>query len=268
MDLQLQNQTAVVTGGANGIGRGIADAFAREGANVAILDLAANTQDAAAEIAAANSITAIGVQIDITDYEALQLIATDIAKDMGVHHVVCAAGIGSGKYGFPFWNLSPFDWGKVLDVNVMGVVNSAHAFAPYLVKQQSGAMIFISSVAAQIGSQTDPPYSAAKAAVINFAQCAAKDLAEHNIRVNVISPGMVQTDVNRSVWQAWNDAQPEDAKRSYEDWAGDKVKRIAPLKRWQQPQDIGDAAVFLASDAAKNITGQTLNVDGGQVMHS
>ena len=81
----------------------------------------------------------------------------------------------------------------------------AHVIAPRMIPRRSGSMIFIASVAGQIGSQTDPPYSASKAANINFAQCMAKDLARHGIRVNTVCPGMVQTPLNRSVWQAWND---------------------------------------------------------------
>ena len=128
-------------------------------------------------------------------------------------------------------------------------------------------MIFLASVAGQIGSQTDPPYSAAKAAVINFAQCAAKDLAEHGVRVNTICPGMIRTPLNRSVWAAWNDLQPADSRLSYDEWADQKIATVAPLGRWQEPEDVASLAVFLASSLAKNITGQTLNVDGGQVMH-
>jgi 2-hydroxycyclohexanecarboxyl-CoA dehydrogenase len=129
-------------------------------------------------------------------------------------------------------------------------------------------MVFIASVAGQIGSQTDPPYSASKAANINFAQCLAKDLAPHNVRVNVVNPGMVRTSLNRQVWQAWNDQQPAEKQRSYEDWAGEKVRSVVPLGRWQEPEDIANMVVFLSSARAAQVTGQTINVDGGQVMHS
>jgi NAD(P)-dependent dehydrogenase (short-subunit alcohol dehydrogenase family) len=137
-----------------------------------------------------------------------------------------------------------------------------------MVQARRGSFLFFASVAAQIGSQTDPPYSAAKAAVVNFTQCAAKDLAPYQIRVNAISPGMIKTPLNRSVWEAWNRQQPESQQQSYEQWADDKVRRVSPLGRWQTPEDVAALAVFLASDRARNITGQTLNVDGGQVMHS
>lgn len=269
MDLQLQHDLAVITGGASGIGKAIACGFAEQGASVAILDRSAGSEDVAAEIRDRFSVTATPFMVDVTDFSAMKNVADQVSDQQdGRIHLICAAGMGSGKYGFPFWNLEPADWPRVLDVNLMGVVNAAHAFAPVMAQRRTGTMTFIASVAAQIGSQTDPPYSAAKAAVINFAQCAAKDLAEYDVRVNVISPGMVQTPLNRSVWQSWNDRQPADSQRSYEDWAGEKIKKIAPLNRWQEPEDIAAMAVFLASPQAKNITGQTLNIDGGQVMHS
>ena len=128
-------------------------------------------------------------------------------------------------------------------------------------------MVFVASVAGQIGSQTDPPYSASKAANINFAQCLAKDLAPHNIRVNVVNPGMVRTPLNRAVWQAWNDQQAPAARRTYEDWADEKVRTVVPLGRWQSVDDVADAVTFLSSARAAQITGQAINVDGGQVMH-
>ena len=131
----------------------------------------------------------------------------------------------------------------------------------------SRSILFLSSVAGQIGSQTDPPYSAAKAALINFAQCAAKDLAPSGVRVNTLCPGMVKTPLNRGVYEAWASEQPETERSTYEAWTADKIKKLVPLNRWQQPEDIAAMAVFLASSQARNITGQTINVDGGWVMH-
>ncbi|QDU99223.1 SDR family NAD(P)-dependent oxidoreductase [Lignipirellula cremea] len=269
MNLELAGSTAVVVGGASGIGLAIAQAFAAEGANTALLDPAPHTAEAAAGIGVKAPQQATGLQVDATDYEAVVAAFGQVHAAWGrIDHVVVAAGAGSGKYGYPFWNLEPGDWRRPLEVNLLGTVHAAHACVPYFTQAKAGTLLFLSSVAAQIGSQTDPPYSAAKAAVINFAQCAAKDFAPLGVRVNTICPGMVKTAVNRSVWQAWANQQPEAERLSYEAWADDKVSRIAPLKRWQEPEDIGAMAVFLASPQAKNITGQTLNVDGGQVMHS
>jgi 2-hydroxycyclohexanecarboxyl-CoA dehydrogenase len=181
--------------------------------------------------------------------------------------VVHAAAVSSGKFGFPFTNVPPQDWKRVLDINILGMVHVAHSVSPGMITRRAGSMVFIASVAGQMGSQTDPPYSASKAANINFAQCLAKDLAPHNVRVNTVCPGMVQTPLNRSVWQAWNDQQPPDRQRTYEDWADEKVRNVIPLKRWQQPEDIANMVTFLSSGKASEITGQTINVDGGFVMH-
>src|SRR3712207_1260704 len=135
----------------------------------------------------------------------MQRAAEQFHADLGrIDHLVFAVAIGSGKFGFPFWNLEPGDWPRVLEVNVVGAVNVLHAFAPALVQARAGTVLLIASVSGQIGSQTDPPYSASKAALINFAQCAARDLAPYGVRVNALCPGMVKTELNRSVWEAWN----------------------------------------------------------------
>lgn len=268
MDLELRGQAAVVVGGASGIGAAIARAFAAEGAKVAILDVDPASAAVAARLEAEHSVRAVGLACDVADPESVERARAGAESALGrIEHAVLAAAVGSGKFGFPFLNLVPSDWDRVLRVNVKGAVHFAHAFAPAMIVARSGTMLFIASVAGQIGSQTDPPYSASKAAVINFAQCVAKDLAPHSVRVNTISPGMVRTSLNRSVWASWNAAQSPEGRRSYEDWAGDKVRQVVPLGRWQEPEDIATMAVFLASDRGRNITGQTINVDGGYVMH-
>src|SRR5947208_2625300 len=267
MDLGLKGQVAVIAGSAQGIGRAIASAFAAEGAGVALIDRDASVEGAARAIGSEHATAAMAVQADVTDFGRMKGCAESVGRLMGrIDHVVFAVAVGSGKFGFPFWNLTPDDWPRVLSVNVVGAVNVAHAFAPLLVAQRSGTMLFLASVAGQIGSQTDPPYSASKAALINFAQCAAKDLAPHGVRVNTLCPGMVETALNRSVWEAWNRRQPEEARPSYEEWGAEKVRRLVPLGRWQKPEDVADMAVFLASARAANVTGQTVNVDGGYVI--
>jgi NAD(P)-dependent dehydrogenase (short-subunit alcohol dehydrogenase family) len=268
VDLGLSGQTAVVAGGARGIGRAIAHAFAAEGANVAIIDRDREAETAAGELESQTTVRALGLLADVTSYEAVRAAAARVGETFArVDHVVFAVGVGSGKYGFPFWNLEPADWGRVLEVNVVGAVNVAHAFVPALLRARAGTLLLLASVAGQIGSQTDPPYSASKAALINFAQAAAKDLAPHGVRVNSLCPGMVRTALNRSVWEAWERQQPPEKRLSYEEWAGEKIRRVVPLGRWQEPEDIAAMAVFLASERAKNVTGQTVNVDGGFVMH-
>ena len=194
-------------------------------------------------------------------------VRSTVARLGKIDHLIHAAAIGSGKFGFPFTNLGPADWPRVLHVNVMGMVHVAHAVSPVLIEQGGGTMVFLASVAGQIGSQTDPPYSASKAANINFAQCLAKDLAPHGVRVNTVCPGMVQTPLNRSVWQAWHDQAAPAERLGYDEWAERKIRALVPLGRWQPPEAIADMIVFLSSDRAAHVTGQTINVDGGFVMH-
>ncbi|MFN0197368.1 MAG: SDR family NAD(P)-dependent oxidoreductase [Planctomycetaceae bacterium] len=268
MDLHLYNQTTVITGGASGIGLAVAELFAAEGSPVALWDVSAKTADVAADLAQRHGVKAIGVTVDLTqESQAVEAVLQTERQLGAIEHLVHCAAIGSGKFGFPFSNLVPNDWKKVLEVNVMGMVHVAHAVAPRMLERKRGTMVFLASVAGQIGSQTDPPYSASKAANINFAQCLAKDLAPHGIRVNTVCPGMVKTPLNESVWKAWHDQQPPEKRLSYDEWAADKIKNVIPLRSWQTPADIADMIVFLSSDRSAQVTGQTINVDGGFVMH-
>ncbi len=269
MDLNLTGASVVITGGASGIGLVTARTFAAEGAQPVLWDRTDQVTAIAEQLSAETGQTVLGFQVDITDYSAVQEIAQQtVNRDSQIDHLVHAAAIGSGKFGFPFTNLTPADWPRVFEVNMQGMVNIAHAVTPLMQQAGKGSLTFISSIAGQIGSQTDPPYSASKAANINFAQCMAKDLAPAGIRVNSVCPGMVQTPLNQSVWKAWNDRQSKTEQKTYEQWAGEKIKQLVPLQRWQTPQDIANMIVFLSSDRAAQVTGQTINVDGGFVMHS
>jgi len=268
MDLHLKGNTAVVVGGASGIGLATAECFAEEGVAVALWDSAANTEEVAAELAARFLVRTLGVHVDVTSETMVcEAVPKTIDAIGPIDHLVHGAAIGSGKFGFPFTNLIPSDWLRTMEVNVMGMVHVAHAIAPHMIQNRRGSMVFLASVAGQIGSQTDPPYSASKAANINFSQCLAKDLAQHRIRVNTICPGMVRTPLNRSVWQSWFNQTPEADRLSYEEWTDRKIRAVVPLQTWQSPADIANMIVFLSSDRAAHVTGQTINVDGGFVMH-
>ena len=252
MDLHLTGQNVAVIGSSNGIGRAIAEGFVSEGCHVRGFDRAPND----------GIPTTVG---DVTSYDQVKAFARGFEA---IDHVVFCVGVGSGKFGFPFWNLEPRDWLRVLEINLVGAVNVAHAFAEKLIARGQGSMLFLVSVAGQIGSQTDPPYSAAKAGLINFTQCAAKDFAPYGVRVNALSPGMVQTNLNQAVWAASQAKLPESQRQTYEAWADEKIRKVSPLGRWQMPQEYAAMATYLASDHAKNLTGQTINIDGGQVMHA
>ncbi len=268
MDLNLAGHVAFLTGAAHGIGLATAELFAAEGCSVALCDLAPNVAEVAEQVARRFGTRTLGLRGDVTDFAAVQRALDEACERLGpIDHVVHGAAIGSGKFGFPFTNLGPEDWPRTLEVNIMGMVNLAHAAAPLMVAAGRGTFVFIASVAGQIGSPTDPPYSASKAANINFAQCMAKDLARHGVRVNTVCPGMVRTALNQSVWRSWHDQTPEADRLSYDEWSARKIESVVPLGRWQTPEDVAAMIVFLSSDRAAQVTGQTINVDGGFVMH-
>jgi 2-hydroxycyclohexanecarboxyl-CoA dehydrogenase len=268
MDLELDGHVAAIVGGAAGIGLAIAQAFAAEGAQIALVDRDPNVTRIASGFTSRGT-PAQGVVADIADLGAVEHAALAIGEVFGrCDHVIQAAAIGSGQRGFPFWNVDPAVWSRVLEINLVGAVNVAHAFREHLLASKHGSLLLLASVAGQIGSQTDPPYSASKAGLINFGQCAARDFAPYGVRVNMLCPGMVRTQLNRQTYEAWVAQQPTSEVPDYETWGAEKIRQLVPLNRWQEPEDIAAMAVFLASPRAKNVTGQTINVDGGFVMHA
>ena len=118
----------------------------------------------------------------------------------------------------------------MLEINLVGAVNVAHAFAEKLIARGQGSMLFLVSVAGQIGSQTDPPYSAAKAGLINFTPCSAKDFAPYGVRVNALSPGMVQSSLNQAGWAASQAKLPESQPLTYEAWANEKICKVTSIR--------------------------------------
>jgi 2-hydroxycyclohexanecarboxyl-CoA dehydrogenase len=266
--MHLGGKIVVVVGAARGIGRAIAYGFAAEGATAVLVDRDESVDATASEVAIECGARVGAYRADVTNFGDLSAVANSVRNDFRrIDHLVFAVGIGSGKFGFPFWNLQPADWLRVMEVNVLGAVNTLHAFVPMLLERGEGSVLLVSSIAGQMGSQTDPPYSASKAALINFGQCAAKDLAPHGIRVNMLCPGMVKTDLNRSIWEAWVRQQPAEQRKTFEEWTDEKIRRVTPMGRWQEPEEMAAMAVYLASPHGRNICGQCLNVDGGIVMH-
>ncbi|MEQ1827638.1 MAG: SDR family oxidoreductase [Pirellula sp.] len=259
MDLGVAERVAVVIGGASGIGSATVKLLANEGAEVSSWDL----------VPTPTSVTASSRLVDVTQLSQIESAWSETEKSLGsIDMLVHTAAVGSGHFGFPYTRVPIDAWSRVLQVNIIGMANVAQVAGPAMQSRRSGSMVFLSSVAGQMGSQTDPPYSATKAANINFVQCMAKDLGPYGVRVNCVCPGMVKTPLNESVWKAWRDTQPEASRLSYDDWAESKIKQVIPLGRWQKADDIAAMIVFLLSPRASEVTGQTINVDGGCVMHS
>jgi len=261
--MRLANKVAVVTGGAMGIGRGIALCMAKEGADVAIADL---------QVEAATKVTgevkslgrkAIAVRTDVSKEGDFTALFERVKKELGqIDIVVNNAGI-PGRPGNPFTNNVEADWDLIFAVNVKSIFFSCKAIAPYFIERKAGKIINIASIAGTMHLPNLPPYSVSKMGVISLTKIIAKDMASHGINVNAICPGML--------WTAfWEDAAARLAKGGGQ-YAGmtprqvfdKRVQVLVPMKKEQMPEDIGWAVVFLASDEARAITGQALHVDGG-----
>jgi NAD(P)-dependent dehydrogenase (short-subunit alcohol dehydrogenase family) len=264
--MRLTGKVAVVTGGGSGIGRGIALAMAREGADVAIPDIQVlNAEKVAGEIKGLGR-KVVAMKTDVTSAADVKAMVDRTREALGrIDILVNNAGMASPP-GMPFTNNTEEDWDRTFAVNTKSVFLTCKAVAPYFIERKAGRIINIASIAGPISAVTMPPYSVAKMGVITLTRVIAKELAAHGITVNAICPGVLWTDF----WQklATHIAETNPAfkgltpRQVFEKRVGD----IIPMKREQTPEDIGWAAVFLASDEARNITGQALNVDGGCVM--
>jgi len=245
----------VVTGAGGGIGTAIVETLTAAGAVVAAIDLVEPPVSPNVHPYAA----------DITDEVKVASCVDRIVSDLGPPKVLINnAGVAS-RVGLPFSRLDAADWEKPWMVNVVGLFNVSTSLVPHLVETQ-GTIVNIASVSGRTGFQTSPPYSASKAAVLNFTQVMARDLAGEGVRVNAVCPGMVLTPFYGEQRRAAAEVDPTLAEVSDEEYFDRKAKALIPLGRGQQPAEVAAAVCFLASDAASAITGQALNVDGGLVM--
>ena len=265
--MRLQGKVAVVTGGGAGIGRGIVLCMAKEGADIAIPDIQdANAQSVVKEVLALGR-KAISMRCDVTKGAEVQASVDRIKKEMGrIDILVNNAGMASAP-GMPFTNNSEEDWDQTYAVNLKSVFLTCKTLAPYFIERKAGRIINIASIAGPLAAMTMPPYSVAKGGVITFTRVIAKELAPHGVTVNAICPGVLWTAFWEKLAQHIADTNPGFKGMTARQVFDKRVNDVIPMKREQTPEDIGYAAVFLASDEARNITGQALNVDGGSVMH-
>jgi len=217
--LNLDKQKIAVFGGARGIGRAIADGFLTERCRVWTFDREPNES-----VVPPGQASVIG---DVTQYDEVSAFADAVGD---VDHVVFSVGAGSGKFGFPFWNLEPSDWARVLEINLIGAVNVAHAFAPKLIARGKGSMLFLVSVAGQIGSRRTLPTALPRRDSSISPSARPRTLAPYAVRVNALSPGMVKTDLNRSVWEAGQANLPPSERVDYAIWAEEKIRKVSPAR--------------------------------------
>ena len=265
--MRLAGKVAIVTGGGSGIGRGIVLAMAKEGADIAIPDIqATNAEKVAGEVQALGR-KAIAMRTDVTKGAEVQAAFDRTREALGrIDILVNNAGMASSP-GMPFTNNSEDDWDRTFAVNVKSVFHACKAIAPYFIERKAGRIINIASIAGPLAAPTMPPYSVAKGGVITFTRVIAKELAAHGITVNAICPGVLWTAFWQDLAAYIAKTNPAFSGMSARQVFDKRVGDIIPMKCEQQPEDIGWAAVFLASDEARYITGQALNVDGGCVMH-
>lgn len=247
--MQLTGKTAIVTGGSRGIGRAAALTLAEAGADVAVI-YAGNT--AAAEetvrLIEEKGRKGLAIQCDVADEAAVTAMVKDVKKELGrIDILVNNAGITRDGL---LMIMKEDDWQAVLDTNLTGAFHCTKVVTRLMMKQRSGSIINITSVVGETGNAGQANYAAAKAGLIGFTKSVAKELASRNIRCNAIAPGCIETDMTAVLGEDTVDAM---------------IKTI-PMGRVAQPEEVAKAVLFLASDDASYITGQTLNVDGGMVM--
>jgi NAD(P)-dependent dehydrogenase (short-subunit alcohol dehydrogenase family) len=244
--MRLQGKIAVITGGALGIGRATARLFAAEGASVALGDIDAAGADKVAREIGENGGTAIALALDVGDAAQVDAFISGVMSRFGRLDVMVAnAGIA---HSAPFLEHPEAQWQRVLRVNLTGVFLTCQAAARQMVTQGGGGRIVtIASINAFRGVENLVGYNAAKAGVVELTKTMAVELAQHGITANAIAPAQIDTRLTRTL--------PEDARQR-------RIDRI-PLGRFGEPEDVARAALFLASDDARYVTGHTLAVDGG-----
>ena len=229
----LKGKTAIVTGGAAGIGAAIVERFKAEGTKVIVFDLNGDPK------------------VDITDYEAVKKA---VAGAGPVDILVNNAGWDMFK---PFLKTDPAFWQKIVSINLMGALNLLHNVLPGMVERGGGKVVSIASDAGRVGSSGEAVYSACKGGIIAITKTLARELASKGVRLNTVCPGLTETNMLTEFMKGAGN--PDKLAEAY--------RRAVPIGRLGKPEDIPGAGLFLSSDDANFITGQTLSVSGGLTMH-
>ncbi len=251
--MNLKGKTAIVTGGSRGIGRAIALRLAKDGANVAVLNLQADLGRKVAEEIRKFGVEALPLACDVTDYNTVKKSVESIHQEWGsIDILINNAGIDESRY---FAETDEGLWDKIINVNYKSFLIASHVCIPIMLEQKSGNIVSLGSDAGRIGNPGEVLYCGTKAAIMASSKALAKELARHNIRVNCVSPGPVRTDL-------WNNLHAGEKGQKY----SEAVTRVIPLRRLGEPEDVADVVAFFVSDDSRYLTGQVLSVDGGLTM--
>lgn len=247
INFNIKEKVAIVTGGASGIGRAVAELFLKKGAKVALLDLKEDVKKIANEIDHKN---ALGTQCDVTDNESVNQAIKTVQDHYGkINILVNCAGIALLDDAE---NISDTYWKKTLDINLTGTFKMSQKVGNIMISQgQGGKIINLASQASIIALENHVAYGASKAGVIGITKVLALEWAKFNINVNAISPTVILTELGRKAWSGEK---------------GEKAKNEIPLKRFGYPEEVAAIALFLASDATNFITGENIIIDGGNTI--
>ena len=245
---KLDDKVAIVTGAAQGIGRGIATKLAAEGATVVVSDI---NEPTAKETAEAIGGAAIGVRADVTSRESVEAMVEQVHQRFGrIDVLVNNAGWDTAG---PFVDSDPADWDRIIAINLYGVLHTSKAVLPIMAAQGHGSVVNLASDAGRVGSSGEAVYSAAKGGVIAFTKATAREMARHQVNANVVCPGPTDT----ALFASMGGDNPK---------LREALTKAIPFRRLAQPADLANAVAFLASDEASYITGQTVSVSGGLTM--
>ena len=265
--MDLTNRTALVTGGAGGVGRGIALALAEHGADVVVADLVLEHAEAVAGEVEEKGRRALVCAVDVTEQESVdRMVNQTLGRFEDVDILVNGAGVIGGTGWEQREENAEEDWDMTFAVNLKGVVRVTTAVKGHMKQRRYGKIVNISSIGGRLGNAANPAYNASKAGVISFTQSSTLELAPYDINVNTICPGPVWTPMWERIAHRELAFAADAEGMSPRELFDRRVARGVPLGRAPTAEDIGHLAAFLASDYARNITGQAINVSGGEFM--